>query len=194
MWHNPSVTEHETELTLVAEYTYRDENGVERFRVSRYVNSAGEKKFRQSRPDGEGGRVRNTDGIALIPYHLPEVLAASPQTTIYICEGEKDCDNLVALGQVATCNPRGAGSWRREFRQYFDKRNVVILRDNDEPGRKHGEQVAKSLRKVAASITIVDLPSLPEKGDVSDYLAGGRTIEDIQRIIEMTPQYGRGEG
>jgi DNA primase len=46
---------------------------------------------------------------------------------------------------------------------------VVILPDNDEPGRLHAQQVATSVYNVAASVKVLHLPDLPEKGDVSDW-------------------------
>ena len=45
-----------------------------------------------------------------------------------------------------------------------------ILPDNDAPGRAHTEAVAHALKAVSASIRVVDLPDLPPKGDVSDWL------------------------
>ena len=43
---------------------------------------------------------------------LPEVIAAQ---TIFVAEGEKDADNLRALGFTATTNPLGAEKWRDEY-------------------------------------------------------------------------------
>jgi hypothetical protein len=63
-------------------------------------------------------------------------------------------------------------------------RHVVILPDNDEPGRKHSEQVASSLHNIAASVRIVTLPDLPPKGDVCGWLNAGGTLEQLQRIVE----------
>ena len=45
---------------------------------------------------------------AVIPGE-PEVLAAD---TVFVVEGEKDADNLAALGLVATCNTGGASAMR----------------------------------------------------------------------------------
>jgi putative DNA primase/helicase len=46
----------------------------------------------------------------------------------------------------------------------------VIFADNDDPGRKHTLQVAQSLQGIAESVKIVELPDLPAKGDVSDWI------------------------
>ena len=50
-------------------------------------------------------------GVERVPYRLPELLNAAPDTTVFVCEGEKDCDALHALGLIATTNPGGAGKW-----------------------------------------------------------------------------------
>src|SRR5262249_11416724 len=57
--------------------------------------------------------------------------------------------------------------------------DVVILPDNDEPGRKHAKQVAQALYGIAASIKVVELPGLPPKGDVTDWIWDGGTREQL---------------
>ena len=39
--------------------------------------------------------------------------AADHGSWIFVVEGEKDADNLTALGLLATCNPGGAGKWSK---------------------------------------------------------------------------------
>jgi hypothetical protein len=65
----------------------------------------------------------------------------------------------------------GAGKWQPSFNEALRGRGVVILPDNDEPGHLHARLVALSLRGVAAWARVVELPGLPPKGDVSDWLA-----------------------
>jgi DNA primase len=76
--------------------------------------------------------------------------------------------NLARLGLAATTNSGGANKWQDSLSNHLAGADVVILPDHDDAGRKHGEQVAKSLRG-AKSIKIVDLPGLPDKGDVSQF-------------------------
>src|SRR5262249_52978043 len=143
----------------------------------------------------------NLKGITPVLYRLPELLAADPATTVWICEGEKDCDNLAAkalpLKLVATCNPMGALKWRRHYSDSLRGRNVVIIPDNDPPekkypegkGRAHARQVAQSLRGKAASIKILELPGLPPKGDVSDFLDAGGTIDRLRDLAAGAPEW-----
>jgi hypothetical protein len=71
----------------------------------------------------------------------------------------------------------------------LEGRQVVILPDNDEAGRKHAEQIAQSLYGRAASVRIVSLPDLPPKGDVSDWLAAGHTVGELLQLVAQTPEW-----
>jgi putative DNA primase/helicase len=62
----------------------------------------------------------------------------------------------------------------------------VIISDNDETGREHVRDVAANLAPVAASVRILELTGLPEKGDVSDWIEDGGTQSDIETLVEIT--------
>lgn len=163
---------------IVAKYDYKDERGNLIFQAVRYEP----KGFKQRRPDRRGGWINNLDDTRRVLYCLPELVKADPQITVYIPEGEKDVDALTERGCVATCNPMGAGKWRREYSEHLSGRSVVILPDNDRAGMDHARQVANSLFGIAASVKIVELPGLPEKGDVSDWLTAGGTSEQLAAL------------
>jgi hypothetical protein len=162
---------------IEATYDYLDEAGNLLFQSVRYEP----KDFRQRRPDGTGGWIWNLNDIRLIPYRLPELLAADPADIVHISEGEKDVDRLISLGFIATCNPMGAGKWRQEYTEFLRGRKVIVLPDNDEPGKNHGLRVAKSLSGVANSVCIVNIPE-PSK-DVSDFFDSGGTPEEFSALI-----------
>jgi len=75
---------------------------------------------------------------------------------------------LARLGFTATTNPMGAGKWRKHFGDWLKGADCVILPDNDKPDKNHAQQVTRNLQGKAASVKMVELPGLPEKGDVSD--------------------------
>jgi hypothetical protein len=139
------------------------------------------------RPDGNGDWLWNLDGIDRVPYRLPEVLSADPDEVIFITEGPKDADRLVARGLVATTNCVGAGKWRPEYNQHFRGRNVAILPDNDDAGHHHAEQVAASLHGVAAEVRVLALPGLGDKEDVSDWLDMGHAHDELLRLAAEAP-------
>ena len=141
---------------IVATYQYWDERRQVLYEKVRFDP----KGFAQRRPDGAGGYVWNLKGVRRVLYRLPDLLAAGPDAMIYIVEGEKDVDRLWAAGFIATCNPDGAGKWARVDDSPLKGRHVAIVGDNDAPGRKHAEDVARRLHGRAASVRIVELPSL----------------------------------
>ncbi|MBI1747180.1 MAG: hypothetical protein HYR55_11405 [Acidobacteria bacterium] len=161
----------------VAVYAYVDEAGALLFQTLRYEwTGHGKKKktFRQRRPDGHGGWIHNLEGTRHVLYHLPAVVAAvSAGQRIFIVEGEKDADTLAVLGLATTTNPMGAGKWRESYSECLRGADVVLLPDQDVPSVRHMDAVARSLYGHAQRIRIVELPGLPPKGDVSDWLARG---------------------
>jgi len=170
----------------IARYPYVDRDGKLLFEVIRYVKPDGGKAFRQVRPDGKGGDIWNLDGIERVPYRLPKLLKAE---TVYLPEGEKDVHALEGWGLVASCNPGGSGNTAlyAGWADYFRGRDVVILPDNDEPGRMHAAAVAAALLNVAASVRVVELPNLPAKGDATDWRDAGGTIEEFRELTEAAP-------
>ncbi|WP_352429730.1 toprim domain-containing protein [Thermoflexus sp.] len=148
------------------------------------------KQFLQRRPDGKGGWVWKLDGVPRVLYRLPAVVEAVRRgDTVFLVEGEKDADALASLGLTATTNPQGGGKWRDEYAEVLRGARVVILPDNDNTGKKHAEQVARSLHGKAAEVRVLELPGLPPKGDVSDWLAAGGTREELERLADQAPEW-----
>ena len=122
-------------------------------------------------------------GVQLVPFRLPELIEAiKQQRTVYIAEGEKGALSLVSIGLTATCSPGGAGKWKQVYTSHFAGADVVVLPDNDTPGRGHAAQVAAGLLPVARSVRVIALPDLPTKGDVFDWIAAGGTAEKLQDL------------
>jgi hypothetical protein len=167
-------------VRIVATYDYTDENGALLFQVCRMEP----KTFRQRKPDGSWS-VR---GVRQVPYRLPDVLEAiASDRTIAIVEGEKDADRLWSMSLPATTNAGGAGKWRDDYAEFFRGADVLILCDNDSAGRAHGDQVGQSLVGVASRVRLLDLPGLPVKGDVSDWVDAGGTREQFDALAATSP-------
>ncbi|MBI1833982.1 MAG: hypothetical protein HYR90_04115 [Candidatus Andersenbacteria bacterium] len=169
----------QNKMKIVKAYNYRNEKGKLLFQVCRLTP----KDFRQRRPNGKQGWLWSTHGVDKVPYRLPELLASDPQQPVFIVEGEKDVDNLIGLKLIATTNPGGALKWSPDYNHYFKNRQVIILPDNDEAGKKHAKKVAQNLIHEAASLKIVELPNLPVKGDVSDWLKAGGSAEKLLDLV-----------
>lgn len=165
--------------TLETTYPYTDENGVLLYEACRYRYQDGTKTFRQRRPGPAraGEWLWDMGETRLVLYRLPDVRKAiAEKTPVWIAEGEKDADNLAALGLCGTSAPMGAGKWSKG--RYTDSLKgavCYILPDNDEPGWQHARDIAQSLDGVAAHARILDLkriwPEIPAKNDVSDLIA-----------------------
>lgn len=175
---------------VVATYDYRDAASALLYQVERLEP----KGFRQRRPNGAGGWIYRLDGVQRVLYRLPELLAADRTAPVFVVEGEKDTDALVALGLIATTNPGGAGKWLPEYSEILRGRHVVIIPDADEPGRRHADQVARSLHGSAGTVRILALPDLPEKGDLSDWAAAGGTREALEALVAATPLWEPADG
>jgi 5S rRNA maturation endonuclease (ribonuclease M5)/DNA-binding transcriptional ArsR family regulator len=176
--------ERTSERKIVAVYPYVDESGKVLFEVVRYEP----KGFAQRRPDGQG-YIYNINGVRRVLYRLPDVLkAVQSGETVFIVEGEKDADALGGLGLVATTNPQGAGKWRDDYSETLKGAHVVIIPDRDEPGRKHADQVARSLWGKASSIKVVELSGDSVK-DVSDWLKAGGTKEQLLGLVLQAQEW-----
>lgn len=171
--------------TIEKTYDYVDD-GVLCYQTVRKMNPKG---FYQRRPDGNGGWVNDLRGVKRVLYQRPALFASDPAETVFLPEGEKDVDNLRALGLVATTAAMGAGSWISNYNQDVADRDVVVLVDNDKPGRDHAEKVAAQLVPVARSVKVLALPGLPDGGDVSDWLDAGGTTERLRQLAEVAAPF-----
>jgi hypothetical protein len=173
---------------ITAKYVYEDATG----QPVLIVNRTKAKQFYQQRPDGAGGwEWGGIDALAKVPFRLPELVEAiGLGKTVFICEGEKGCEALIARGYPATCSPGGAGKWPVHFAKWFAGAAVVILPDNDEPGRSHAIKVEANLKGVAADVRVRRLPGLPLGGDVYDFLAAGGDPATIADLKDGPPPRG----
>jgi putative DNA primase/helicase len=166
------------ERKLVCSYPYKDESGTVLFYVDRFEP----KDFRPRLPDGS----RTLNGARRVLYRLPELLVADPMEPVMLVEGEKDADTLAANGFVATTGLGGAKKWRAEYTEALRGRDVVIVPDNDQPGREHAELVGAEIEGAAASVRVLDLAKHVQMGakeDVSDFFARGGLPEHLRELI-----------
>lgn len=171
------------ERNVEAIYDYTDETGNLLYQVLRYHG----KEFKQRRPSGEpGGWIWGLGNVRRVPFRLEKVCHTD---FVAICEGEKDVLSMERIGMVATCNNGGAGNFRSELAQYLVGKHLVVLPDNDQSGREHSLSVAALLAPVAKSIKIVELPGLPAKGDVTDFINGGGTVDDLRELYRKAQQW-----
>jgi len=186
----------------VATYRYLDSFGRELCRKLRQQP----KSFSWQYTDASGKLVWGRNGIQPPLYNLPAVLR-SP--IIILCEGEKDCDRLSSLNlsrfdpagrSVAiTTSPDGAAKegqaskWRPVYNPYFTGKDVIAITDNDASGRAHALSAGRRIAPFAAKVRFLQLPGLPEHGDVSDYLDVGHTVDELMAEIGKAPIWTEAE-
>lgn len=179
---------------LTATYDYTDETGALSYQVCRYdwpdpASPKGHSKtFVQRRPDPDKrhGWAYTVKGLTWLPYRLPELIAdIRAGYDVFLVEGEKKVDMLRAEGIPATCNHGGAGKFPADLARWFEGAKVIILPDNDQPGRDHADLIARRLDGVAKSCRVLELPGLPDKGGVDDWLPAGGSAEALYDLVEQ---------
>lgn len=168
-----------------AVYTYQTPEGQPYARVTRWPG----KKFRQSR--WEAGEWVAKAPARSLPYNLPAVTQAESSTLVFWPEGEKDCDNATRRGLLATTSPQGAESFGKldpASLEVFRGRTVVVIPDNDPPGRAYARTVGAALARVEATVRYLTLPGLPEKGDLSDWFSAGGTSQELLRLADLSTE------
>jgi hypothetical protein len=151
--------------------------------------------FSDGRPIG--WQKKKPNDFRAVPYitdALPPFDPALVCDHILWPEGEKDVDSVAKLnlpaftfGGVGDGLPDGIAS-------YLTHRHIVILADNDDAGQGHAERKAEIARAAgAASVRIVHFPELPQKGDVSDFIANGATADDLNVRIDAAQTWQASE-
>lgn len=179
----------ESTCRYVDEYKYTDENGRYLFTKIRFE---GEKAN-----TGERGKEiryitvnevtdsyeyrKGAKGACL--YNLQRFLQTVREGfPVFYVEGEKDVETLRKMGYTAT-TAGGAADWKKELAKYFTGARLVILPDNDDPGKKLADRVKRDVRNYAYTIKVVMTSSDPG-GDVTDFLNAGHTKEDFQQLTK----------
>jgi 5S rRNA maturation endonuclease (ribonuclease M5) len=163
----------------VAIYDYTDENGRTLFQVCRTAA----KEFPVRVPDAtkKGGYRWKWGETRRVIYRLAAVRQAVAEGwRVWIVEGEKDVHALERVGEVATCNPGGAGKWRPEYCEWLRDANVVIVADNDPVGARHARRTSAMLRGIAKSVSVVQ--ALTGK-DAADHMNAGHSIDEFVPFI-----------
>jgi len=126
-------------------------------------------------------------------YRLVELLKRTGER-VYVAEGEKAADAAGTLGLLATTSPHGASSAAKADWRPLAGRDVAILPDNDDAGRRYAEDVAQILLTLdpPATVRIVELPELGPGEDIYDWLENHDAVEPetlrkrVESLVEAT--------
>jgi hypothetical protein len=213
------------------EYDYKLPDGTLLYQTCRYDPAAGKtanKKFLRRRPDPNYKEefphlARENDkwlfgtGDRLAIYNWPAIVKADPKLPVFVTEGEKNAEDLIKLSHLATTV--ASHKWTLECAGALAGRELFILEDNDESGRKNAVQAYKELSKVAGSVRIVTAAHLwkfltatpdpppprkpgmdpvrpvdpnnpPSGSDISDWLACKGDPKQLVKICRKVPAEG----
>jgi putative DNA primase/helicase len=157
----------------VAEYSYTDERGEPLYQVVRFEP----KDFRPRYQDSHGNWVWRKHPRQVL-YHLPEVIEAP---IVFVVEGERDVETLREYGFVATCEAGGANAgWLPSFTQILAGREVILIPDADNPGRRRVLRITRALLGHAARIVVFEPDGAK---DITDWFERGHSeLELIAHI------------
>lgn len=165
-------------LEYIDHYDWKDKSG-------KYLKTV----FRFKKPNQPNKIIRqvqlldepifNVKGVKAEIYNV-QVLESNQE--IFFCEGEKCVEALNKKG-LAAVTTGNCSSWRKHYTHYFKGKDVIILADNDEPGEKFANSVAKDIGGTASSVITLKT-SKAKGGDIADYFEEGFTVDDLYKLIE----------
>jgi hypothetical protein len=145
------------------------------------------------------------------PFRLAEILSIKERDCLVIVEGEKTAEAAAKCGLAATTSAGGAEAANKTDWALLEPatwRRIVILPDNDDPGERYADEVARFLWAAGARdirvVRLVDYATeLPPGGDLADViesanfcglpLAEGATLtavgEWVLQIADRTEQW-----
>jgi GGDEF domain-containing protein len=165
-------------------WEYRDPVTLEPVgRVLRWDLPEGEKEIRPLSLHADGWRLEHM--VEPRPLYGVEFLEDADR--VYVVEGEKCCDALFlegGLGLASTTSSGGSSSAKQTDWSPLAGREVVILPDNDDPGRKYAADVAAILHELnpPAIVRVVELDGLDKGGDVADLYEACRDEEELKAL------------
>jgi hypothetical protein len=103
---------------------------------------------------------------------------AMTDSTIFCPEGEKDVDTLGRHGLPAFTFG-GASDIPDRGEEFVRDRDIVVLVDNDDPGRRWAQKICPLFANTANSVRAIHFAELPKGGDVSDWFEHGGTVDAL---------------
>jgi hypothetical protein len=172
-------------------WRYYRADGEETFAVARFnidgppeSDGKAEKTFRPFHRTSRGWASGDPEGLLPL-YRLPDLSEAS---RVYVVEGEKAADAARSIELAGTTSGHGAQSAARADWSPLAGKEVIILPDNDVPGFKYAEDVAAILHRLSspARVKIVELPDLPDHGDIVEFLEtrDAHSAEEVRAEVE----------
>jgi putative DNA primase/helicase len=163
------------DLPIRRRHSYTDENGTLLYWTIRFDTDDKLERFRQWRPGGKGGVIKNITGVRRVLYNLPALIEATKaKQPILLTEGERDADTAVTLGYRATTVTGGAHKWQAkyDYDRVVTGADLILIGDNDAKGREHIDALRKRLAPIVGRLRVV----FPPTGkDLTEWIEAGGT-------------------
>ncbi|MGH1571756.1 hypothetical protein ACRAWG_15095 [Methylobacterium sp. P31] len=177
----------------IRRHVYRRDGQAARIKVKTAAGWLNFYRVRRPSDGATGWQARKPGDYQQVPYIGPASvidpfgpdLADDP---LFWPEGEKDVDTLAAVGALAFTSG-GASDVPAVCADWIRGRHVIVLTDQDEPGRTCGDRKVALAATVAASVRRVDFPGLEAGGDVTTWFEehGGTVDELLARALTAEP-------
>lgn len=168
-------------------WPYHAPDGAEVMQVARFDLREGGKEFRPVHRSK--GRWKVGDPSGPLPlFRGNELPATGP---VVVVEGEKATEAARSIGLSAVTSAHGSSSAGKSNWAPLAGRDVIILPDADEPGRKYARDVARILMRLdpPARVKIVELPGLHDGEDIVEFIAANPDTprEDVEALASVVP-------
>ncbi len=161
-------------------WPYHDAQGNHIYTKVRTNKPDGTKSYRYEQADGTLGKGTHPHLL----YRLPDLL--ENDALVIMAEGERCADKLSAWGFVATSSKDA----EKADLSALAGRRIVILPDNDDPGRSCADAVFSALKQTGAWPAILALPNLPPKGDIVDWPGSRDDLNDLIANLDWPREAG----
>jgi hypothetical protein len=154
-------------------------------RVLRWDRPDGKKEIRPLSLHADGWRLEHMAEPR--PLYMAHVVGQARGSALCVVEGEKCVLALSGgLGLLATTSSGGSNAASKSDWSPLAGREVVILPDADEAGRKYADEVAEILLRLdpPATVRVVELDGLEPGADVADLYEACRDEEELKALRE----------
>lgn len=147
--------------------------GIEPVKTYKYTD--GVIVIRTRTDDGKSITLNKPIGKRALPlYRLDEAMCCDP---IYIVEGEKNVDDLWAIGRAAVTSQGGANAAKKADWSVLNGKKTIIIPDCDASGKKYCDYILTQL----PDSQIISLDGV-DGYDISDYLTQGYLFDDLKPV------------
>lgn len=135
-------------------------------------------KFRRDPRKDSGAKYMYESGASATLYNA---FMNRANMEVIITEGELDALALQSAGFSAVSSTGGSGTFKEEWVDFFEEKDVYILYDYDKAGIKGALEVQQNLPDAK-------IAWLPKENDATDYLLEYEP-EDLQEVLDEAKRY-----